>query len=324
MVLRDLQTGAPTSRQTRPGSEQVRSDATDPSHLSQRKTNTRMRWRDDLSACLSERTPQGVATRCKKRKSQRRRSHHPHQNHAHSSPPNQEKTTAKVLPFPNVEAHTHLDHLWGQVVQRAAQRVAPRVGRVDAPPEVGKLQPPRRPDQQVLGLRDRKPPIFCATTSGRSGNGGETRRCRREKSDEGSTKKHRASFTRPDASTTSHCGRVRTTQGKTNPGMCPGPHPYHMRAIDAKRERESERLDPKDKTSVKTNPRKKRLARRCSHANKPIHTHTLRSRWITFFLWQWASACATSSTYRAPFGSLKRPFWSVLYSSPPGANSRIR
>lgn len=59
-----------------------------------------------------------------------------------------------------------------------------------------------------------------------------------------------------------------------------------------------------------------------AHPHPP--THTFRSRWMTFFLWQWDSACATSSTYRAPLASLKRPFCSVLYSSPPGANSRIR
>lgn len=71
---------------------------------------------------------------------------------------------------------SHLDHLWGKVIQGAAQSVAPRVGGVDAPPEVGQLQAPRRPDQQILGLRCAKDRIFTTTSVNDGHMIGERRR----------------------------------------------------------------------------------------------------------------------------------------------------
>ena len=44
------------------------------------------------------------------------------------------------------------DHLWGQVVERTAERLPPRVGRVDAPAKVGDFQLTLDADEEVLGL----------------------------------------------------------------------------------------------------------------------------------------------------------------------------
>lgn len=52
----------------------------------------------------------------------------------------------------NRVSEAHLDHLWGQVIQSAAQGVPPRVGGVNAPPKVRQLEPSPGPNQQVLGL----------------------------------------------------------------------------------------------------------------------------------------------------------------------------
>ena len=44
------------------------------------------------------------------------------------------------------------DHLWGQVVERTAERLPPRVWRVDAPAKVGDFQLTLDADEEVLGL----------------------------------------------------------------------------------------------------------------------------------------------------------------------------